>query len=244
MKRFDFVKFLFKGLAEIIGLFLIGASLGWLVGISLSPVVHIVITSLVGLVVTVISLSAGIDLNDRGKDEERIFNRIRKINVFPVAVVLCAVVVGATSGIYCRTNDLLGVDPDLYLKKWKNLTAKEKHAIELQILQSNVGAVDKSDLEEDTATMDRPIVPPNNLDAKNGEKAKESRNGTASSSRQLQGGLFADKTELCSFLQMAKGEQLRIKLKALNSRSIDSMLTKCQSDECIDKIKVLLCSQK
>ena len=101
---------------NIVSLVLCGTSIGWLIGLSASPVIQTVISSLLAVITSILTLL--FSLQD-GKLKDKISDNLGVINVFPLAVFLLGLSLAATIGIYARSNDWFGVNPQTFERKWE-----------------------------------------------------------------------------------------------------------------------------
>jgi hypothetical protein len=87
------------------GIYLAIASLsvGWLIGLSVSPIVNIIVSSVIVILVSAVTLLGGLNLSD--EEKTRIPGNIRTL---PLAILTLFIGVGASVGIYARTNEWLG----------------------------------------------------------------------------------------------------------------------------------------
>ena len=102
-------------LKNIVALILCGASIGWMIGLSVTPVIQGILTTVFSFIIVVLGLIAGVEPTDKF----RVGNYIKNINLLPVGIFFLFLSIGAAVGIYTRTNDYLGVNPDRYFKKWE-----------------------------------------------------------------------------------------------------------------------------
>jgi hypothetical protein len=100
-----------------ISLLLCGISIGWLIGLSISPVIQTVIGSILTIITSVITLL--FSLQD-GSIKDKITDKLGVINILPLALFLVGLSFSATIGIYARTNDWFGVNPESFRKKWES----------------------------------------------------------------------------------------------------------------------------
>ncbi|MCL9804455.1 hypothetical protein NAT51_02910 [Flavobacterium amniphilum] len=101
---------------NIISLFICGISIGWLIGLSVSSVIQTVISSILAIITSVITLLFSLE---DGSIKEKLNDKLGVINILPLAVFLIGLSFSATIGIYARTNDWFGVNPENFKKKWE-----------------------------------------------------------------------------------------------------------------------------
>ncbi len=99
---------------NIISLLLCGSSIGWLIGLSTSPTIQTVIGSLLAIITSILTVL--FSLQD-GQLKDKISDKLGVINVFPLAAFLIGLSITATIGIYARTNDWFGVNPQSCKRK-------------------------------------------------------------------------------------------------------------------------------
>lgn len=102
-------------------LFISGLSIGWMMGMSVSPVVQTTLNTLLTLLVGILSLVAGtqsLAAADADKAHQQRWMYLRRANLLPVGAFLLALSVGSATGIFTRTNDLLGPNPSVMAWRW------------------------------------------------------------------------------------------------------------------------------
>lgn len=99
-----------------ISLFICGISIGWLIGLSVSPVIQTVIGSILAIITSVITLLFSLE---DGSIKDKLNDKIGVINILPLAIFLAGLSFSATIGIYARTNDWFGVNPEHFKNKWE-----------------------------------------------------------------------------------------------------------------------------
>jgi hypothetical protein len=104
-----------KTFVNSIGLLFCGLSLGWMVGMSINPTIQHIITTLFAFLMTILGLIAGIDLTEKN----RLGEYIKSINLVPIGIFFLFFGFGSAFGLYTRTNELLGMNPKIYMEKWK-----------------------------------------------------------------------------------------------------------------------------
>lgn len=117
-----------------------GAGIGWLIGLSMSPVLHIVVagilTVIAGAVTALTGLKASVPDEANISEEhppkesesfvpstppERLRHRFdrRPVTAVPLACLIMGIVLGSSLGIYGRTQDWLGANPQTLVTKWR-----------------------------------------------------------------------------------------------------------------------------
>lgn len=116
-------------------LLIIGIGLGWLVGLSVSPVLYIILGSVIALVAGAVGALVGLHQdygvkNESGSDNQsKLLNSRKKaisISPLPLAMLMLGIGIGACAGIYARTNDLFGPNPQRFAQKWSGTGLDEK----------------------------------------------------------------------------------------------------------------------
>jgi hypothetical protein len=120
-------------LKNIIALILCGASIGWMIGLSVTPVIQGILTTIFSFIIVVLGLIAGVESTDKFK----VGNYIKNINLLPVGIFFLFLSIGAAVGIYTRTNDYLGVNPERYFVRWKIDTTDKDKIDSLKIILMN-----------------------------------------------------------------------------------------------------------
>lgn len=238
-----------RGLA----LAVIGCSIGWLVGMSVSPVVHIILGSAISLVAGLVTVTSGLSAF-QAKEETpgiKMIDKVRqlhqlssRLNVIPMAVVIFFITCGAATGVYTRTNDLLGPSPRLFYDKWKstglserNLTLKlyeQLYPTDVKI--TKVKSVNSkkegiTDSVEDTFVLT--TTPPVDV------------NQSQTKMSQLAATLYSLSVKECDFIRLAHGQNLYSRLQVLNDDRVDSLLENCdKSDSSLENIKKTICSER
>lgn len=105
---------------NIIALLVCGVSIGWLLGLSSSPIIETVIGSLLAIITTLMTLLFSVE---KGSVKDKISDKLGTISILPLSIFLLGLSTSATVGIYARTNDWFGIDPQSFKQKWE---AKDK----------------------------------------------------------------------------------------------------------------------
>jgi len=229
-------------------------SVGWLIGLSVSPVVQTVVGSILTFFLGILGALAGIGRPDahemdnseneegRGKAASPTLQireiRVRApailaqgIDLRPVAVVFIGLAIGASAGVYARTNEFFGASPGRFAQRW-----------------NGVGLTDEQVRRRlfDQLYPVTPATPPS-VAARAGEKRTDGNEGAlagaASPERAavLAASLYSTRAETCGLLADRHGVELRTRLAALGDEKVRSALAKCKNDECGEAIKIILC---
>ena len=211
-----------KVILEYCMLLICGLCVGWLVGLSLSPVLQIILTSIISLLVSIIGIMAGIQ---PASDSAKIisFKKLQvSINPLPVSLLIIGIAVGATYGLFARTNSFFGEDPQ-YLKK--------------QLLQSG--------FSPDSASM---YVKDHMLDAlwqrkqtsslANNIIFKEKQNDLNPGSV---AGLYSVNSTFCDIIRLKHGQALYALLRSLDDARINNYLSVARDSTSLEALKSLLC---
>jgi hypothetical protein len=102
-------------LMNLVALILCGGSIGWMVGMSASPIIQGILTTVFSFVIILLGVVAGIESNSVLK----IKTLSKDISLLPIGVFFLFLSLGSAGGIYTRTNDYLGIQPERYYKKWE-----------------------------------------------------------------------------------------------------------------------------
>lgn len=99
-----------KKISDGISLIAIGLGIGWLVGLSVTPgTTSIILTSIMTIVVLLITVVSGLE-KETSTEEQKSYSKW-KVSPIPLALFIVGLVVGSSVGIYARTHNWLGVDP-------------------------------------------------------------------------------------------------------------------------------------
>lgn len=215
-------------MGNIIGLFVSGFGLGWLVGLSVSPVLQVIVASIVALAVAATSALAGLKsdaaggLGAEGSPLRFVQSGIR-VSLLPLSLLIVGIATGASAGVFARTNNLLGLDPEISLKRWSG-TGIEKRELEKRMFDAVYAPA-----EEKTA--------PAEDKSKSPEKARELGKGSS----QFVAGLYAATAQQCDLLVGKKGGDLKTVLLGLGDATTKAAMAKCSADECLVVIREMLC---
>jgi len=80
-------------------------SVGWLIGLSVSPVINIIVSSVIVILISAVTFLSGLNTSDEQKVK---IPGSGSIQTFPIAILMLFIAVGASIGIYARTNGWLG----------------------------------------------------------------------------------------------------------------------------------------
>jgi hypothetical protein len=220
----------------------------------------------------------GLDQDSRGEiesssDNESKLLRSRKsailINPLPLTMLVIGLVIGSGMGIYARTNDLFGPDPQKFARKWSGTGLDEKKIQQRLFDQlyppkeitedsENVGetpaqsaaSTDTSEQNSNTNNQSaNSSAPPKSSGEKknNPSKAKppapRQRGEESPIAKQFSAGLYAITVEDCQLLRLKHGDELRTRLKALGDKRVTNLVEKCKDDDCLEAIKELLCTK-
>ncbi len=216
------------------GIFLFGSGLavGWLVGLSLSPVLQVVVASIVALTVAATSALAGLSLDaaqpkDGGEPAHAAALVLRsRVTLLPLCLMTVGIAFGASGGILARTNNLLGLYPEISSKRWTGTGIPQNE------IQSRMFNELYSTNHATTSTEATNV--PASAETKPGEQE-------GAKSNQWAAGLFAVRVDACGLLALKQGAELRTRLKALNDPAINSAVAKCSGDDCLVAIREMLC---
>lgn len=118
-------------------LFLSGLAIGWLVGLSVSPIIQTVLTSIIAVIVGISSTLAGIKKPSLEDDQtqnkkERLLS---EVSPMPTMFLVVGLAIGASVGVYARTNNWLGLSSKNVVEEWA-ATGLKKEAIASRIFDT------------------------------------------------------------------------------------------------------------
>lgn len=246
---------------SLICLLISGIGVGWLLGLSVSPVLHIIVASVMALVMGIVGALAGLDTNP-GKENDGQSNEIRiskpvKISPFPMTALIAGLVVGACFGIYARTNELLGANPQRLVQKWNGVSGLDDNSIKRRLFDQLYPPTSSNETsngqflttEKQQNQVDEPPTTANGIPSKKAPPLRKTPTDNPANSQlsitSHSGTLFTVlSVQECGLIRFQRGEALRTKLKAFGKRQINSFLDKCESDDCIEALKEMLCAKK
>jgi len=215
---------------------MIGFGVGWLLGMSASPVLHLVVSSIIALVGAVVGALAGIHAesavsNQKDTPEPPITgngshapdspkSRLRPLNVnpMPLGVLVVGILVGSCVGVYVRTNDWLGPDPQRLALRWSGGGLTEAQ-IRMRLFDQLYPAFEAH--QALLGHTDSPVVN-SHLPV-----------------------LFGLSIEECQLLQGKRGAELRDNLKLLSNPDLATITARCNEDEdCLEAIRRVVCPVK
>lgn len=221
------------GIGNVIGLFASGLGLGWLVGLSVSPVLQVIVASIIALAVAATSALAGLKpesdttassgAEGKGSSPRFVPSGLR-VSLLPLTLLIVGIATGASAGIFTRTNNLLGLMPEISSKRWSG-TGIEKKELEKRMFEVVYAPSEES---KTAAAEDK---------GKNTEKPREQARGSS----QFVAGLYAATAQQCDLLAGKKGLDLKIVLLGLGDATTKAAVAKCSSDECLVVIREMLC---
>ncbi len=247
---------------SLICLLISGMGIGWLLGLSVSPVLHIIVASVMALLMGIVGALAGLDTNPRIKENESNETRIPaveksvKISPFPMTALIAGLVIGACFGVYARTNELLGANPQRLVQKWNGVSGLDDNSIKRRLFDQLYPPTSSTETpneqfltEKDQNRSEEPLTTPNSIPSTKGRPLRKTQADKPAdpqvSTTSHAGTLFAVlSVKECGLVRFQHGEALRTILKAFNKREINSFLEKCESDECIEALKEMLCAKK
>ena len=233
-----------RGILQGSCLLLSGGGIGWLIGLSVSPVVHIVVASVLAVVGGAVSALAGLEAGGSAPGEHAdtgplaggsgsVFpsshRRGARHNVtsVPLALFVVGLVSGAAVGIYARTHEWLGADPQRIVQKWR-LTGLDDRKIARRLFDQ--------------------IYPPLSSPADAGKPGEnETSEGGARSGNPdsaLWGNLYSSvPPQECAGFRSATGEDLRRLMQGSSDAHIRQFTAQCKEDACLEAaVKEILCA--
>ena len=130
-----------NGLLQGGSLVISGAGIGWLMGLSASPVVATVLASIFTLVVAIVSALSGVEIKESSEKKEKAeeatpkeevsvgaksLQAVRSMNALPLACCMIGIFIGTYFGTKVRTNEVLGVEPKSFVRKWEEVGLKKE----------------------------------------------------------------------------------------------------------------------
>jgi hypothetical protein len=263
-----------------------GMGVGWLIGLAVSPVLQIIVASVVALAVGIVGALAGLESGSKKEDESEpsrttssSYKGLVNIDPLPMSALISGLVIGASIGVYARTNELLGADPRRLVQRWSGASGLDEASIKRRLfdqLYPPVGAASpsnreemaKKDEEQKQAETRPPAAPDINsrqdgklektqqanpvgtIPAISNRQEKVEKSQTAkpstvqSSATPHTAGLFSVAVGDCDLLVLKHGDILRLRLKGLNNRRINVFLDRCSSDDCLEALKEMLCTER
>lgn len=240
-------------------LFLSGLSLGWLIGLSISPVLHIVVGSIIALIAGIVGALTGLQYRSNESTEDvaelkpdRIrFNKIHiPISPLPLTVLMIGLGGGASLGIYVRTNDFLGPDPQRFARKWSGTGLSEGKIQERLFNQLHPPLQPSPDSEETEISRDTSDPSNSKLSEtipniqtppiRKGSPTQKSDIKKPPS--QYSATLFTTSVEDCDFIRLYHKEELRNRLETSTKPEIRAAAKKCKDDDCLEALKELICA--
>lgn len=200
----------------IIYLFILGISLGWLVGMSASPVLAIILGSIISLIATIVSVLTGINFNtstQKSESEENQKPFQKNINIAPLSFLVLFIALGTALGLFCRTNDIFGIQPNIFANKWKGSGFDDKD------LKNNL-------LKYLYLTF---------------QKKSETNMTSNEGSLIFHGVLFASTADDCGSITSKHGVELKNSLLALNDSTLTILVRNCNDSSALEIIKDIIC---
>lgn len=117
-----------KQFSTILALVVTGVGIGWLAGLSVSPVISVVITSVIGVAAAVVTALSG--LKQESSKTEPLKALTFRVEVWPLAILVIALVVGSGLGIVARNHHLFGSDIDSEIAKWQRVDVPKEAVME------------------------------------------------------------------------------------------------------------------
>jgi len=239
-------------------LLIIGVGVGWLIGLSVSPVLFIILGSVIALVAGVVGALVGLDPDSGDKTEsdpenpsKTLYSRksLIPISPLPLTTLVIGLGIGSTTGIYVRTNDIFGADPQRFVRKWSGAGLGEQ---EIQRRLFDQLYPPRTGTEHLTSAGDTSPASVNStgspesdptIGISEGIKRKSSRKEYREKPNfsQFNAGLFALTVDDCEVLNSKTGNELKTILESLDTKPITNAVHKCKSDNCLEAIKELLC---
>jgi hypothetical protein len=225
-------------------LFLSGIGVGWLIGLSVSPIIYVVITSLIAFVVSVTSALAGVKLNQQDEEDQLSPSAKAKrkfkveVDPFPMTVMIIGLAIGASLGVYARTNNWLGARPKSFVERWKGTELSEKEISRRLFDQLYPAPItpEPTTVPPNAQPSETPTVTPDMPNAPDGKKSKAEREPVTAnnSAAVLSGVLFSATVDECASFRTATNDDLRNQLVHLSGSSSEAENIRQQARACSD----------
>ncbi|PYP84939.1 MAG: hypothetical protein DMF61_17920 [Blastocatellia bacterium AA13] len=230
-------------------------------GLSVSQVLYIIVTSILTLVVGITSTLANLSSHESDTSTDRMEGKLGsqiKVTPVPVAVLIIGLVIGASLGVYARTNEWFGPNVQSFVRKWKatglteaeitqrlfnNLYAfpaiasSEANGSNILLKSGNV-----SDSLDDTRTEKRPLD--------TGKPIQKSSKGIEANVQQgpfnsHSGLLFSTTLEECQRLYSSSPDELRQEMASSGDPRISRLAKRCENTACLKAlIEEIICPRK
>jgi hypothetical protein len=113
-----------------------GLAIGWIAGLSVSPVVSSILAALLGIGVAVVAALAGVRTSrpqartDEENANSKTFDPTAVVDPVPIAVFTVFVAIGASFGLYARSNYWLAPSPfEAVVNQWISLGKTHDEAV-------------------------------------------------------------------------------------------------------------------
>jgi hypothetical protein len=122
-----------KPVWEVLCLLVAGYGVGWLLGLSVSPVAQSLLTALLGILTAIIAGLSGLTLPKPALDKDDVAASKTPqspiVTAVPFGLVMFGIILGSATGVFCRKNNILGFQPDIFIQRWKALSAVDKQQL-------------------------------------------------------------------------------------------------------------------
>ena len=236
-------------------LVLSGVGIGWLIGLSMSPVLQIVVSALLTAVAGAISVLSGLGATgpDVTKDGDeaargelatgsvpsppaaRLHQRLegRSVTAVPLACLIGGIVLGSSFGVYGRTHDWLGADPQTLITKWR-LTKLPDEQIAKRLFDQ----------------LYPPVTLPGSK-GKGGEQGEQSDKKTEAppvpqAAARLAGGLLGSESpEECKMFRSTPDKDLQRMIGTSKNAHVRQFASRCSDVKCLRAaVEELLCPEQ
>jgi hypothetical protein len=246
-----------------------------MVGLAVSPVIQTILTSLIAVVVSLSTALAGLRLSnsveaqDKPTDPAAGETGLRKgrkslpamLDPLPVASMVIGLALGASVGLYARTNDWLGARTNSLVAEWK-ATGLSDQEITRRVFDSlyptpeppgdgasgvnaaalaggegiktEAGAAATTALGDNTAPKTKPQGSEGGRKPAAAKPAGPRGSATEQGQNQFRHGvLFNVSLDECARLRNAEGDDLRREMASSNSDGLVSLAKTCKNEECL-----------
>lgn len=238
-----------------------GLGLGWLMGLSVSQVLYIIVTSILTLVVGVTSTLADLNVANHEANSSSSGNGIKgklnsqvKATPFPIAILIIGLVIGASFGVYARTNEWLGPNVQSFVRKWQatglteaeitqrlfnNLYPHPTLSSEKDGLNTLGESENASDYIDDKTNDKKPVSTGKLLQKPN--KANEPNVQQVPFSTHS-GVLFSTSLEECQRFYASGADELRQEMASSSDPKISKLAKRCEDTACLKAlIEEIIC---
>lgn len=248
-----------KLLLNIACLLVCGLGVGWLIGLSVSSLLYLVITSLMSIIAGLAGALAGLEMpSEKEAPTTPTPKRMIQLDPVPLTAFILGLVLGASTGVYARTNQFFGPNIDKLAEKWK-ATEYTKRDIARVLFAQIHGTPAQSPVESPPPTSEPGSgtgVDPTSSPAPAGGDPQKKNNGKVKSDSTpvtantatagtFMGVLFSisedERARICS----ASNSSLNAILSTTSDANLNQQARACDGNiECLRKLKEAACAKR